>query len=199
MACRKGASITGLTLSSEQLAFTQNRLNQLGFAAQSNIRLQDYRDCQGQFDGVASIEMFEAVGEAYWPTYFEALHARLKPKGRAAIQSIVIADELFEKYRKGTDFIQQYIFPGGMLPSKTIFAEHAERFGLKVVDSLAFGLDYAETLRRWRKSFMNQLSRIKDNGFDDTFIRTWEFYLAYCEAGFEDKSTDVYQFYLEKQ
>lgn len=199
MACRRGANVTGLTLSSEQLAFAQNRLNEQGYGSKSSFKLQDYRDCQGLFDGIVSIEMFEAVGEAYWPAYFETLHARLKAKGRAAIQSIVISDELFNRYRKGTDFIQQYIFPGGMLPSRAIFEEYAEKFGLKVVSTLAFGKDYAETLRHWRKSFMTQLPQVKENGFDDTFIRTWEFYLAYCEAGFEDESTDVYQFYLEKK
>ncbi|MDX1669159.1 MAG: cyclopropane-fatty-acyl-phospholipid synthase family protein, partial [Limnobacter sp.] len=188
----------GLTLSTEQLAYAKERLNKLGLGEQTDFRLQDYRDCQGQFDHIASIEMFEAVGEEYWPVYFESVNRLLKPGGRAAIQSIVIDHELFERYRKGTDFIQQYIFPGGMLPSISIFEKLAEKHGLKVVKRLDFGKDYAETLRRWRKVFMSQLEAVKAQGFDEPFIRTWEFYLAYCEAGFQYESTDVCQFYLEK-
>ncbi len=166
---------------------------------QVELLLQDYRDTHGQFDCIASIEMFEAVGEAYWPSYFECVARNLKPGGRACIQTIVIADELFDRYRKGTDFIQQYIFPGGMLPSPSVFRTHAERHGLKVVDDLAFGLDYALTLQKWRDAFIAQLPRVKAQGFDDRFLRTWEFYLAYCEAGFRAGSIDVMQFTLEKR
>lgn len=198
LACKRGARLTGLTLSTEQLAYAEERLNNAGYGRQVDFRLQDYRDCKGQFDHIASIEMFEAVGEEYWPAYFKALSELLKPGGRAAVQSIVIEHELFDRYRKGTDFIQQYIFPGGMLPSQQIFEEMAARHGLEVEETLAFGQDYAETLRRWRKEFMNRLEEVKAQGFDEPFIRTWEFYLAYCEAGFQYESTDVVQFYLRK-
>ena len=191
--------ITGLTLSTEQLQYANQRLAEAGVITQVELLLQDYRDTHGQFDGIASIEMFEAVGEAYWPSYFECVARNLKPGGRACIQTIVIADELFDRYRKGTDFIQQYIFPGGMLPSPSVFRTHAERHGLKVVDDLAFGLDYALTLRKWRDAFIAQLPRVKAQGFDDRFLRTWEFYLAYCEAGFRAGSIDVMQFTLEKR
>ncbi|WP_334187010.1 cyclopropane-fatty-acyl-phospholipid synthase family protein [Noviherbaspirillum sp.] len=190
--------ITGLTLSTEQLQFANQRLAQAGVVTQVELLLQDYRDTNGQFDGIASIEMFEAVGEVYWPSYFACVARNLKKGGRACIQTIVIADELFDRYRKGTDFIQQYIFPGGMLPSPSVFRKHAERHGLKVVNDLAFGLDYALTLAKWRDAFNAQLPRVKAQGFDDRFLRTWEFYLAYCEAGFRAGSIDVMQFTLEK-
>jgi cyclopropane-fatty-acyl-phospholipid synthase len=197
-ACQAGAHLLGLTLSTEQLTFAQNRMKQQGFGKQAEFLLQDYRDCQGQFDHIASIEMFEAVGEEYWPTYFEAINRLLKTGGKAAIQTIVIQDELFERYRKSTDFIQQYIFPGGMLPSPSKFRSMAEKNGFRVVAEKAFGKDYAETLRRWRIQFMGKIDQVKNQGFDDSFNRTWEFYLAYCEAGFQYESTDVIQFYLEK-
>jgi cyclopropane-fatty-acyl-phospholipid synthase len=192
------ARVTGLTLSTEQLQFANQRLAEAGVFGQVDLRLQDYRDTNGKFDAIASIEMFEAVGEAYWPSYFECIARNLKPQGRACIQTIVIADELFERYRKGTDFIQQYIFPGGMLPSPTVFRQHAARHGLKVVNEFAFGLDYARTLAAWSVAFGEQLPRVRAQGFDDRFLRTWEFYLAYCEAGFRAQSIDVMQFTLEK-
>ncbi|MFN4328685.1 MAG: class I SAM-dependent methyltransferase [Limnobacter sp.] len=197
-ACSAGASLVGLTLSTEQLAWAKARLENKGLGQQADFRLQDYRDCDGQFDHIASIEMFEAVGEEYWSTYFQAVNRLLKPGGRAAIQTITIDDSLFERYRKGTDFIQQYIFPGGMLPCPSKFRALAEKHGLRVVSEKRFGKDYAETLRRWRKTFMSQLDTVRKQGFDQPFINTWEFYLAYCEAGFEYESTDVFQFYLEK-
>ena len=197
-ACEAGAELVGLTLSTEQLAYAQTRLENKGFASQVDFRLQDYRDCRGQFDHIASIEMFEAVGEEYWPAYFQSVSRLLKKGGKAAIQTITIADDLFERYRKGTDFIQQYIFPGGMLPSPSRFRALAEKHGLRVVSEKAFGKDYAETLRRWRADFMKQLDAVKAQGFDEPFVNTWEFYLAYCEAGFQYESTDVIQFYLEK-
>ena len=193
-----GAHLTGVTLSTEQLAWAKARLENKGLGQQADFRLQDYRDCDGQFDHIASIEMFEAVGEEYWSTYFQAVNRLLKPGGRAAIQTITIDDALFERYRKGTDFIQQYIFPGGMLPCPSKFRALAEKHGLRVVSEKRFGKDYAETLRRWRKTFMSQLDTVRKQGFDQPFINTWEFYLAYCEAGFEYESTDVFQFYLEK-
>jgi cyclopropane-fatty-acyl-phospholipid synthase len=193
-----GAHVTGLTLSTEQLDYAHQRLAKAGVRDQVELLLQDYRDTDGQFDAIASIEMFEAVGEAYWPSYFECLARNLKPQGRACIQTIVIADELFGRYRKGTDFIQQYIFPGGMLPSPSVFRQHAEKHGLRVVNEFKFGLDYARTLHEWRLAFNEQMPRVREQGFDDRFLRTWEFYLAYCEAGFRAKSIDVAQFTLEK-
>ncbi|NMM26092.1 MAG: class I SAM-dependent methyltransferase [Glaciimonas sp.] len=192
------AHVTGLTLSRQQLNFAHQRLSKAGVADQVELRLQDYRDTHGQFDAVASIEMFEAVGETYWPSYFECIARNLKPKGRACIQTIVIADGLFERYRKGTDFIQQYIFPGGMLPSPSVFCRQAARHGLRVVNEFKFGLDYARTLDAWRSAFQKQLPQVRAQGFDDRFLRTWEFYLAYCEAGFRAKNIDVAQFTLEK-
>ncbi len=194
----KSAHVTGLTLSTEQLQFANQRLQAAGMVDQVELLLQDYRDVRGEFDGIASIEMFEAVGESYWPSYFDCIARNLKSGGRACIQTITIDNALFERYRKGTDFIQQYIFPGGMLPSPEVFCQHAERHGLKVVTQFAFGLDYARTLAEWRAAFKEQLPGVKAQGFDDRFLRTWEFYLAYCEAGFRAKSIDVMQFTLEK-
>jgi cyclopropane-fatty-acyl-phospholipid synthase len=193
-----GHRVTGLTLSAEQLGYACSRLERAGLAQYADLRLQDYRDLTGTFDAVASIEMFEAVGEAYWPQYFSCVAQALKPGGRACIQSIVIADDLFAQYRKGTDFIQQYIFPGGMLPCPREFREQAARHGLRVVNELAFGQDYARTLQLWREQFKAQLTAVREQGFDERFVRTWEFYLAYCEAGFRAGSLDVYQFTLEK-
>ena len=199
LAAREGAQVTGLTLSSEQLAFAQQRLANAGLAARTELRLQDYRDTNGEFDAIASIEMFEAVGEQYWDSYFSCVAQRLKPGGRACIQTITIADELFERYRRGTDFIQQYIFPGGMLPSPSVFRAHAERHGLSVVNELAFGLDYARTLALWDQSFRRQEAYVMAQGFDENFIRTWQFYLSYCEAGFRAGSIDLFQFTLQKR
>jgi cyclopropane-fatty-acyl-phospholipid synthase len=193
-----GCHVTGLTLSREQLAYATARLERAGFAGNADLRYQDYRDLDGQFDHVVSIEMFEAVGELWWPDYFRTVAAALKPGGRAIIQSITIADALFERYRKGTDFIQQYIFPGGMLPSPSRFRAEAEGAGLALADAHAFGPDYAETLRRWRASFMAQLPAVREQGFDERFLRMWEFYYCYCEASFDSGCTDVYQFDLVK-
>lgn len=191
------ALVTGLTLSTEQLAFAQQRMDRAGLAALSDFRLQDYRDTQGQFDAIASIEMFEAVGEEYWPSYFECIKRNLKQGGRACVQTITIDDALFERYRKSTDFIQQYIFPGGMLPSPSVFTKTAERHGLKVVNTLSFGQDYARTLKLWRNAFVARLDEVRAQQFDDRFIRLWDFYLCYCEAAFAHSNTDVIQFTLE--
>ncbi|MCX7141090.1 MAG: cyclopropane-fatty-acyl-phospholipid synthase, partial [Proteobacteria bacterium] len=193
-----GCHVTGLTLSREQLAYATERLARAGLAGKAELRFQDYRDLDGQFDHVVSIEMFEAVGERWWPDYFRAVAAALKPGGRALIQSITIADALFERYRKGTDFIQQYIFPGGMLPSPSRFRAEAAGAGLALAGAHAFGPDYAETLRRWRASFMAQLPAVRAQGFDERFLRMWEFYYCYCEASFDSGCTDVYQFELVK-
>ena len=198
LACAGGAHVTGLTLSTEQLAFAAQRLERAGLDDCSELRLQDYRDIDGQFDAIASIEMFEAVGESYWPGYFKCIARNLKSNGRACIQTIVIDNALFERYRKGTDFIQQYVFPGGMLPSPQVFREQAERCGLRVINEFNFGLDYARTLAEWRESFREKLNEVHAQGFDDRFVRTWDFYLAYCEAGFRAGSIGVAQFTLAK-
>ncbi len=199
LATTQGMQLTGLTLSTEQLEFAQRRLQDAGLAQNADLRLQDYRDVDGEFDGIASIEMFEAVGEQYWDSYFECVARRLKRGGRACIQTITIADELFARYRKGSDFIQQYIFPGGMLPSPEVFRAHAQRHGLEVDAELAFGLDYARTLADWHQAFNAVLPEVRAQGFDERFIRTWQFYLAYCEAGFRERNTDLYQFTLVKR
>ncbi|MFM1817830.1 MAG: hypothetical protein RL364_690 [Pseudomonadota bacterium] len=192
-----GASITGVTLSTEQLAWAQQRLAALGHAHKADLRLQDYRDIDdGPYDAICSIEMIEAVGQEYWPTYFESVARLLKPGGRACIQSIMIQDSLFERYSQSTDFIQQYIFPGGCLPCPSEFRHHAQAAGLKVVDELAFGQDYAETCRRWRADFLARQDEVLSLGFDERFIRIWEFYLAYCEAGFDAGDIDVVQYTL---
>jgi cyclopropane-fatty-acyl-phospholipid synthase len=194
-----GAHMSGVTLSHEQLAFANQRMQKLGLSHTSNLRLQDYRDIDdGPYDAICSIEMLEAVGQEYWPTYFESVARLLKSGGKACVQTIVIDDSLFDRYVKSTDFIQQYIFPGGCLPCPREFRAQAERAGLKVVDELAFGLDYAETLRRWRHQFMADKAQVLQLGFDERFIRIWEFYLAYCEAAFEQHNTDVIQFTLIK-
>jgi cyclopropane-fatty-acyl-phospholipid synthase len=194
-----GAHLTGVTLSTEQLDFAQRRMKNLHRSEQADLRLQDYRDIDdGPYDAVCSIEMIEAVGREYWPTYFQSIARLLKPGGRACIQSIVIDDSLFERYLNSTDFIQQYIFPGGCLPSPSEFRKQAQLAGLTVVDELPFGTDYAETLRRWRQAFMAQLDTVGQLGFDATFVRLWEFYLAYCEAAFDEKNIDVVQFTLAK-
>ena len=194
-----GAQLTGVTLSAEQLAFGQQRLADAGLAERARLRFQDYRDiADGPYDAIVSIEMFEAVGREYWASYFKTLHDRLKPGGRACIQSITIDDALFERYLAGTDFIQQYIFPGGLLPCPSAFRAEAAKAGLVVENELAFGPDYAETLRRWRQDFLHQDAQVRGLGFDTRFMRTWEFYLAYSEAAFASGSTDVMQFTLRR-
>jgi cyclopropane-fatty-acyl-phospholipid synthase len=192
-----GAHLTGVTLSNEQLDWAKNRLHQAGLSEQVDLRYQDYRDITDTgFDAVISIEMFEAVGREYWDGYFKTLYAKLKSGGRACIQSITIRDDLFERYTRSTDFIQQYIFPGGMLPSPSQFRAHANRAGLRVVNELAFGQDYALTLHRWREAFLRHEGAVREQGFDTRFMRLWEFYLAYCEAAFAAGNTDVMQFTL---
>jgi len=195
-----GAQVTGVTLSSEQLAWAQQRLADAGL--QADLRYQDYRDLNrsaGGYDAIASIEMFEAVGREYWPGYFETLRRQLKPGGRACIQSITIRDDLFERYVRSTDFIQQYIFPGGLLPSPSAFRAAAAQAGLTVVNELDFGSDYAQTLRQWRERFLAADGPIRQLGFDTRFMRIWEFYLAYCEAAFAMGNTSVMQFTLQRK
>ncbi len=192
-----GATVHGVTLSREQLEWGQRRLVQAGVPG--TLEFRDYRDVDGgPYDGVVSIEMFEAVGRAYWPDFFRTLYRQLRPGGRACIQSITIRDDLFERYVRGSDFIQQYIFPGGMLPSPSAFRAEAARAGLEVVGELDFGADYAETLRRWREAFLREDAAVRGLGFDKRFMRIWEFYLAYCEAAFETGNTSVVQFTLRR-
>jgi cyclopropane-fatty-acyl-phospholipid synthase len=198
------ASLVGVTLSTEQLDWARQRMARLGTAPRADLRLQDYRDIgkttpDAPFDAVCSIEMVEAVGREYWPEYFQTVHRLLKPGGHACIQSIVMADELWERYIASTDFIQQYIFPGGCLPCPREFRAQAEAAGFDVVDEFAFGQDYARTLKLWREDFMAQESRVLQLGFDKRFIRIWEFYLCYCEAAFAQANTSVVQFTLRKR
>jgi cyclopropane-fatty-acyl-phospholipid synthase len=193
------ARVTGVTLSTEQLAWATERMRAAGLAERVDLRLQDYRDIADEpFDAVVSVEMFEAVGREYWPSFFETLKRCLKPGAQACIQSITIRDDLFDRYVRSTDFIQQYIFPGGLLPSQAEFCRAAERAGLEVVDRMAFGTDYAETLRRWRAAFTAQAQRVQPLGFDARFMRIWDFYLAYCEAAFDTGNTDLLQFTLRR-
>ena len=194
------AHLTGVTLSTEQLHHARARMAAFNTPqASAELRLEDYRDIQdGPYDAVCSIEMIEAVGREYWPTYFGAIARLLKPGGRACIQSIVIDNALWDRYIRSTDFIQQYIFPGGCLPCPREFRREAQAAGLTVVDELAFGPDYAETLRRWRDTFLAAKAQVLQLGFDERFIRTWEFYLAYCEAAFDETSIDVVQYTLQK-
>jgi cyclopropane-fatty-acyl-phospholipid synthase len=198
-----GAHVTGVTLSSEQLDYAQLRLRDAGLADGAALRYQDYRElgrsaAEGPFDAIVSIEMFEAVGREYWPAYFETIRRCLKPGGKACIQSITIRDDLFDRYVKSTDFIQQYIFPGGLLPSPSEFRKAAAKAGLEVVREIDFGLDYAETLRRWRERFLSAEGPVRQLGFDTRFMRIWEFYLAYCEAAFATGNTSVMQFTLQR-
>ena len=194
-----GARVTGVTLSTEQLAYARARQQRAGVDAQVELRLQDYRDIQDEpFDAIASIEMFEAVGREYWDSFFATLRHKLKPGGRACIQTITIRDDLFDRYVSGTDFIQQYIFPGGLLPSASMFKAEARKAGLEVINELAFGPDYAETLRRWRADFLARDGQLHQLGFDARFMRIWEFYLAYCEAAFDTGNTNVVQFTLRR-
>ncbi len=198
-----GASVVGVTLSTEQLAYANARLQRqgvrIGPGGQADLRLQDYRDITDEpFDAICSIEMVEAVGQAYWPEYFASVARLLKPGGRACVQSIVIDDALFDRYVASTDFIQQYIFPGGCLPCPREFRRQANAAGLEVVDTFAFGADYAETLRRWRDAFLTRKAEVAALGFDERFMRIWEFYLAYCEAAFDTGDISLVQYTLQK-
>jgi cyclopropane-fatty-acyl-phospholipid synthase len=191
-----GAQVHGVTLSGEQLAWARQRLADAGLPG--DLQFRDYRDIvDGPFDAIASIEMFEAVGREYWPAFFATVKRQLKPGGRACIQSITIRDDLFDRYVRSTDFIQQYIFPGGLLPSPSAFRAAARAAGLDVVAELDFGPDYAETLRRWRASFLGAEGPVRQLGFDTRFLRIWDFYLAYCEAAFDTGNTSVMQFTLQ--
>ena len=191
-----GARVTGVTISPAQYDFARKRLFDLGLAGRADIRLVDYRDIEGRFDRVASIEMFEAVGEAYWPAYFEKVRDVLAPAGRAGFQIITIRDELFNVYRQRSDFMRKYIFPGGMLPSESRLKEETAKAGLQWADISRFGHDYADTLAEWALRFEGAWGAINGLGFDERFRRLWNFYLRYCEAAFRTGRTDVVQLSL---
>ena len=194
-----GARVTGITISREQHDFARQRMFNAGLAERADIQLIDYRDVQGRFDRVASIEMFEAVGQEYWPAYFGKIRDVLEPGGRAGLQIITIEDAVFAGYRKRTDFIQKYIFPGGMLPSEEALKPIVADAGLDWQGVDRFGQDYAETLRLWDERFMAAWDDIRRlSGFDERFRRLWRFYLAYCEAGFRTARTNVIQLGLSR-
>ncbi len=183
-----GYNVTGLTISPSQHAFASRRLD-----SKADIRLQDYREVRGKFDSIVSIEMIEAVGERYWPTYFQTIAERLKSGGHAMIQAIVMPDDLFAGYRRRSDFIRHYVFPGGMLPSIARLRQEAARAGLKIVDTYRFGQDYARTLRLWSERMTAREAQIRALGHDDFFLRNWQFYLGICAAAFSVGRTDVVQ------
>lgn len=192
-AAKHGARVTGLTISKAQYEYAQERIRRQGLGDKVEFLLKDYRDVTGSFDKVASIEMFEAVGKEYWPTYFAKVRDVLRPGGIAGLQVITIADRFFHRYQRGTDFIQRHIFPGGMLPSPSALKSQVERAGLAWRQATSFGEDYAQTLKEWRARFLAAWSEIQEMGFDERFRKLWLFYLGYCEAGFRAKTTDVYQ------
>ena len=193
-----GAQHTAITLSREQLEWVKTRQADAIEQGRLNLQFRDYRDLlaegEAPYDAIVSIEMFEAVGQSYWGDYMAMLARSLRRGGRACIQTITIDEALFERYARGSDFIQKHVFPGGMLPSAPRFIEHAQRAGLQLVGHLAFGRDYAETLRRWRLAFEAKLNQVRAQGYDERFIRLWRFYLAYCEAGFDQGSLNVEHF-----
>jgi cyclopropane-fatty-acyl-phospholipid synthase len=195
----RGWRVTGLTLSQEQHDFTKRRLFEAGLAERAEIVIRDYRDERGSYQGIASIEMFEAVGERYWPSYFRAVRERLEPGRVAALQVITVADELFAEYRKRTDFVQKYIFPGGMLPSPSALRQAARDASLRVAGSTEFGESYSRTLREWRERFDARWDQIQPLGFDTRFYRMWRFYLAICASCFHAQTTDVTQISLLRQ
>jgi cyclopropane-fatty-acyl-phospholipid synthase len=186
-----GAKVTGITISKEQLAYARSRLAASGITTSVDLRFQDYRDVSGTFDHVVSVEMIEAVGEDHWPSYFSCIADRLKPGGSALIQAITIKPEIYDLYRAKVDFIQRYIFPGGMLPTEAVMAAEAARTGLGFAIVDRFGADYARTLRTWRQAFDQAWPQIESMGFDERFRRMWLYYLVYCEVGFERGMTDV--------
>ena len=193
-----GAKVTAITISEEQYAFARQRMFDAGLNERADIRLVDYRDVEGRFDRVASIEMFEAVGERYWPSYFNKVNETLKPGGQAGLQVITIRDEYFEEYRSRADFIQKYIFPGGMLPSEERLKKVTDKAGFIWTKIDRFGQDYADTLAQWQTSFDAAWAGIRPLGFDERFRKLWKFYLSYCEAGFRTERTNVVQLSMTK-
>jgi cyclopropane-fatty-acyl-phospholipid synthase len=193
-----GARVTGVTLSSEQLAFSRQRVEQQAVVGKVAFDMTDYRDLEGCYDRIVSIEMLEAVGEVYWPIYFKTLHNRLNAGGIAVLQVITIDEARFDTYRGSADFIQRHIFPGGMLPTKAIIVELSARAGLKLVSTQSFGQSYAATLSEWRKRFLASWPSIAEMGFPERFRRLWDYYLCYCEAGFRAETIDVGFYVLAK-
>jgi cyclopropane-fatty-acyl-phospholipid synthase len=193
-----GSRLTGITISPSQLDYAQNRMLRHNLDERVNLRFQDYRDLNEQFDRIVSIEMFEAVGQNYWPSYFQTIFRALKPGGRAGLQIITIKDDTFDRYSKGVDFIQRYIFPGGMLPSPSKLREQFAEANLQEYAYETFGLDYAHTLALWKKTFLEQWPSLKKLGFDEKFKNMWSYYLSYCEAGFRTGAIDVAQIGLLK-
>ncbi|MFN3577790.1 MAG: class I SAM-dependent methyltransferase, partial [Tabrizicola sp.] len=189
----RGLRVTGLTISRAQHDYAVERIAKAGLSDRVEIKLQDYRDERGIYDGIASIEMFEAVGEKYWPVYFNTLRERLKPGRHATLQIITIADARWQLYRRSVDFIQKYIFPGGMLPAPSVLRAEVERAGLRVKGSIEFGQSYSLTLRRWHETFSERWSEVRKLGFDDRFKRMWDFYLASCAGAFQGGNCDVTQ------
>jgi cyclopropane-fatty-acyl-phospholipid synthase len=196
-AARLGIHIHGVTISAAQRAFAVERVEREGLSELVDIELRDYRDLHGRYDAIVSIEMFEAVGESFWPLYFQALHRCLAPGARALIQSITIDDARFAAYRASSDFIREYVFPGGMLPSPERFVRAARRAGFDAESTLSFGMDYARTLTHWREAFAARIDDVRAQGFDETFVRTWRLYLDYCDAGFSEGRTDVRHFVVK--
>ena len=193
-----GAHVTGITISPSQYDFAKKRIFEKGLAEKVEIRLQDYREVEGRFDRIASIEMFEAVGERYWPQFFGKVRDCLAPGGHAALQIITIREEFYDSYRSGADFIQRYIFPGGMLPSPTALKEEVAKAGLAWRGAVEFGQDYARTLGLWHRQFLEAWPSLTSQGFDDRFRRLWQYYLCYCEGGFRAGNIDVAQISLAK-
>ncbi len=193
VAARRGMRVTGITISKEQLEYARARLERAGLADRVDLQFRDYRDIEGQFDHIVSIEMIEAVGERYWPDYFAVLKRHVAPGGSALVQAIVIADDFFEGYRSRPDFIQTYIFPGGMLLSPQRLGEQCRKAGLKIAELYSFGMDYAHTLETWLGRFDAVADQVGRLGFDERFRRMWRYYLAYCAAGFSTRRTDVLQ------
>jgi len=189
----RGLKVTALTISQAQYDYAVARIAKAGLSDQVSIKLQDYRDERGVYDGIASIEMFEAVGERYWPTYFNTLRDRLNPGCHATLQIITVAEGRWQTYRRGVDFIQKYIFPGGMLPAPSVLRAEVERAGLRVKGSIEFGTSYSLTLRRWHETFTERWGEVKKLGFDDRFKRMWDFYLASCAGAFQGGNCDVTQ------
>lgn len=189
----RGLKVTGLTISRAQHDFAVRRIAQAGLSDRVDIRLQDYRDEKGTYDGIASIEMFEAVGERYWPAYFGTLKSSLKPGRMATLQIITVPDHRWEVYRKGIDFIQKFIFPGGMLPAPGVLRVQVERAGLEVARSIEFAESYSQTLRRWHETFNGRWDEIAALGFDERFRRMWNLYLTSCASAFRTRNCDVTQ------
>ncbi len=194
----RGLKVTGLTISEEQFKYAVDRIEKAGLQGKVDFKLQDYRDETGQYDGIASIEMFEAVGQKYWPAFFETVRARLKPGAQATLQIITVEDRRWDIYKNGVDFIQKYIFPGGMLPCPKVLHQEVETAGLTVERSIEFGQSYNISLRRWHETFNEKWEQISKMGFDDRFRRMWNFYLTSCAATFESGICDVTQITISR-